>query len=492
MLTCEAPEQLSLLNIFSDLSELSYQKPYDFLVLLKNHFNLSEFIPQSFYKKYNNWLGRDRRTSLDSTLAALLIMHFLNIPTTVLLCTFLSFSSELREFCLLNKVPHESHFSRFKIQFADEINLLFLSFSSYATTICAQISQSLPEDDKYKDAHKKLIFDTSGVKPRVKENNPKFVQGEIKRYKTLAKATGNSELNPYAAAYSNMPKASAVNPNIKLDFLNGHYGYFYKFGTITNGFGIPLHIMFFDNPEIQPLLPDITPLSSPEDAKNQSDNASLKPILESFCQSHDISEFNQFLGDSEFDSYANFSYLKQLGFEKVLIPLNPRNSNPKESELLEIPYDKEGWPLCPKTKVPMVFEGPCNGKNRSLRFKFRCPEVSFSKGKRVCSCEDPCTDAPSGRSHYVYPDKDFRMYPGIVRGSDEWNSEYAVRAGIERTFSSLKANECVANPRTLNLASIRSDICLAACTQVITLILAYCIKKPEFLKSISKIIRFSA
>ena len=106
--------------------------------------------------------------------------------------------------------------------------------------------------------------------------------------------------------------------------------------------------------------------------------------------------------------------------------------------------------------------------------------------------EAPCTDAPSGRSHYVYPDKNFRMYTGIVRGSDEWNSEYALRAGIERTFSSLKANECVANPRTLNLASIRSDICLAACTQVITLILAYCIKKPDFLKSISKLIRFSA
>lgn len=492
MLTFGAPEQTSLFNIYSDLSELSYQKPHDFLVLLKNHFNLPEFIPQSFYSKYHSWLGRDRSISLDSTLAALLIMHFLNIPTTVLLCTFLSFSSELREFCLLNKVPHESHFSRFKSQFSDEINLLLSSLASHATAISTQISDSLPQDHPNKNAHKKLIFDTSGVKPRVKENNPKFVQGEIKRYKTLAKATGNSDLNPYAAAYSNMPKEAAANPNIKLDFLNGHFGYFYKFGTIANGFGIPLHIMFFDDPQLKPLLPDTTNLNSPEDAKNQSDNASLKPILDSFCRHHDITQFNQFLADSEFDSYANFTYLKKLGFQKVLIPLNSRNSKPQGSDLPEIPYDDEGWPLCPKTKVPMVLEGPCNGKDRSLRFKFRCPKVSFSKGKRVCSCIEPCTDAPSGRAHYVYPDKNFRMYPGIVRGSDEWNSEYALRAGIERTFSSLKANECVSNPRSLNLASIRSDICLSACTQVITLILAYCIKKPEFLKSISKIIRFSA
>lgn len=492
MLTLHAPEQVSLFNIFSDLSELSYQKPNDFLMLLKNHFSLSEFIPQTFYSKYYSWLGRDRSITLDSTLSALLIMHFLNIPTVTLLCTFLSFSSELREFCLLDKVPDESHFSRFKTQFSEEIQLLLSALASYATTICAHISDSLPEDHPKKDAHKKLIFDTSGVKPKVKENNPKFVQGEIKRYKTLAKATGISDLNPYAAAYSNMPKEAAANPNIKLDFLNGHYGYFYKFGTIANGFGIPMHIMFFDNPELKPLIPDTSNLTCPEDIKNQSDNASLKPIIESFCRYHDITMYNQFLADSEFDSYANFTYLKNLGFQKVLIPLNVRNSKPENSALLEIPYDNDGWPLCPETKDPMVLEGPCNGKDRSLRFKFRCPKVSFPKGKRTCSCEDPCTDAPSGRSHYVYPDKDFRMCPGIVRGSDDWNSEYALRAGIERTFSSLKANECVSNPRTLNLASIRSDVCLAACTQVITLILAYCMKKPEFLKSISKIIRFSA
>lgn len=483
---------MSLLDIYSDVSKLSYEKPHAFLSLLKKHFNLSEFIPQPFHAKYYSWLGRDRSISLESTLAALLIMHFLKIPTTILLCTFLSFSSELREFCLLDQVPHESHFSRFKTQFSEEIHSLLSSLASHAVTICAQISDSLPKNHPLKNAHKKVIYDTSGVKPKVKENNPKFAQGEVKRYKTFAKATGNTELNPYAAAYANMPKEAAANPNIKLDFLNGHYGYFYKFGTLANGFGIPLHIRFYDSPELQSALPTTIDLNHPEDAKNQSDNASLRPILESFSKSHDITQFDQFLADSEFDSYDNFSYLKSLEFKKVLIPLNTRNTKPKSSELPEIPYDEDGWPLCPKTKAPMVLEGPCNGKGRSLRFKFRCPKCSFLKGKRICSCEDPCTDAPSGRSHYVYPDKDFRMCPGIVRGSEEWNSEYSLRAGIERTFSSLKANECVSNPRTLNLASIRSDVYLAACTQVITLILAYCIKKPEYLKSISKILKMSA
>lgn len=40
------------------------------------------------------------------------------------------------------------------------------------------------------------------------------------------------------------PKFAEANPNIKLDFVNGHFGYFYKFGMLTNGLGIPLSINF--------------------------------------------------------------------------------------------------------------------------------------------------------------------------------------------------------------------------------------------------------
>lgn len=492
MLTINSYEQMSLMDIYSDLSILSYDKPHAFLELLKKHLNLTAFIPESFYLKYNKWLGRNHSVSLESTLAALLIMHFLNITTTVLLCTFLSFSSEIREYCLINKVPDESHFSRFKNQFSEEIASFLSELVAHAIPLCAKISESLPDDHPLKNADKMLIYDTTGVKPRVKENNPKFINSEIKKQKVYAKTIDNKNFNPYAAAYSNLPKESSVNPNIKLDYLNGHYGYFYKLGALTNGFGIPLHIQFYDSELLQAALPENIDLGLPEKAKNQSDNASLRPVLESFACSHPISHFTEFIADSEFDSYDNFSFLKNIGFEKVIIPLNTRNSGSKNLDKEPIPYDENGWPLCPKTKTPMIAEGSCKGKGRSLRFKFRCPKSSSHKGKRICTCDDPCTDSPSGRMHYVYPDKDFRLCPGIVRGSEQWNQTYALRACIERTYSSLKSNECVAHPRTLNLPSIRSDIYLAASTQVITLILAYAIKKPDYLRSITKIIRFAA
>jgi hypothetical protein len=94
--------------------------------------------------------------------------------------------------------------------------------------------------------------------------------------------------------------------------------------------------------------------------------------------------------------------------------------------------------------------------------------------------------------HYISPDKDFRMYPSIIRGSEEWVEKYSQRTCIERTLSSLKANECVIYPKTLNLASIRSDVYLAACTKLITVILAKAIKKPNYLRSLNKIMKLAS
>lgn len=102
-------------------------------------------------------------------------------------------------------------------------------------------------------------------------------------------------------------------------------------------------------------------------------------------------KFKSFLGDSEFDSYDNFGFLQQCGFEKVFIPLNPRNQ--ANSKIGNLEYDVEGIPLCPLDKIPFKAEGPCNGKNRSLRFKFTCPKSRRDKkGKCYHTCENPCTD----------------------------------------------------------------------------------------------------
>ncbi|MGI5998581.1 MAG: DDE transposase, partial [Lutispora sp.] len=239
----------------------------------------------------------------------------------------------------------------------------------YIIDICSQMDESLPSSSTAKGLSSMLIYDTSGLKPKVKENNPKTLVSEINKQKAFAKTINNDNFNPYAAAYKNMPKQSSSNPNIKLDFVNGHFGYFYKFGLLTNGFGIPLHIHFFDDAFYSSVSSDF---DTPEDQKYTFDNASLKPVLAPFLNSLPNSKFKYFLADSEFDSYDNFGFLKSCNFDKVFIPLNPRNSKGMDSSIQKV--DSDGTPLCPLTQDPFLPDGSCKGKTRSFRLKYICPK----------------------------------------------------------------------------------------------------------------------
>ncbi len=277
-------------------------------------------------------------------------MQIFHIPTTVLLNLFLIFSTEIREFCCFyDDIPDESFFSRFKTDFEGDIADLFNSMVPQIIDICDDINKSLPDDSPNKNRNSELIYDTSGLKPRVKENNPKTLVSEVNRMKSYAKVINNKQFNPYAAAYKNMPKFAHANNSIKLDFVNGHFGYFYKFGLITNGWGIPLNFKFFDEAFYKPIDKEF---ETPEDQKYCYDNASLKPVIKPFLETlknNSTFKFKSFLGDSEFDSYDNFGFLQQCGFKKVFIPLNPRNQ--ANSKIADLEYDIEGIPLCPLDKT---------------------------------------------------------------------------------------------------------------------------------------------
>ena len=487
--------KLKQLNIFEQVAELNNlrkKQPVGFIKLLDDNFDIKSFIPESFTQKYYADLGRDRKYELSSVLSALILMQIFHLPTTVLLNLFLIFSTEIREFCCFyDDIPDESFFSRFKTTFEGDIADLFNVMVPHTIDICEDINKSLPDDSPSKDRNSELIYDTSGLKPRVKENNPKTLVSEVNRMKSFAKVLNNKDFNPYAAAYKNMPKFAEANHSIKLDFVNGHFAYFYKFGLITNGWGIPLCLKFFNEDFYKPIDKEF---ETPEEQKYFYDNASLKPVITPFLETLKNTsnfKFKYFLGDSEFDSYENFGFLKECGFEKVFIPLNPRNQG--NSKIGDLEYDVEGIPLCPLDKTPFKAEGPCAGKNRSLRFKFTCPKAHRDKkGKCYHTCEKPCTDKKSGRMTYVYPDKDFRLYPGVQRNSKEWDEEYPVRACIERTLSSIKSNPCIESPRTLNTATMRADLCLTAISKLINVILAYSINKPEYIRNISKLLKIAA
>ena len=93
-----------------------------------------------------------------------------------------------------------------------------------------------------------------------------------------------------------------------------------------------------------------------------------------------------------------------------------------------------------------------------------------------------------GRTTYTYENLDFRMFPGIQRDSDEWDSLYKVRTTIERTINHFKINMCIAGRRTRNHATTKADVFLAGIASQLTAIVAHSMKCPKYIRSLKPLI----
>jgi hypothetical protein len=167
--------------------------------------------------------------------------------------------------------------------------------------------------------------------------------------------------------------------------------------------------------------------------------------------------------------------------------MNPRNSkNAHKSD-----FNEHGVPLCPKNKTPLKYRGISGGKNRSKRLKFVCPKSHLTRSKRGgmtlrCTCENPCTTSKYGRCVYIYPDADNRLYPGIVRGTPEWDALYARRIKIERSIGSFKAVLGVSGRKTYNTKTTKADLFLAGIVQLLCVVLADKLNKPKLIRRVRK------
>lgn len=469
--------QLSLSDIYDNCKDLSENDKPAFLSLLETYLDISEYIPLSFYKHFYKNFGRKRKYQLESFLYALLIQRIFSIPTDSLLITFLKFSKELREFCGFTKVPDASKFTTFKQNFSDDLSQLFERLVDITEPICQCIDSTLAST---------LVFDTSGVEAYVTENNPKFISLLIKQLKHFYK--NNPSVDPYKMAYGLMPSHASSNPSVKQLYINGHFCYVYKFGLLTNGLGIVRNISFFDDQYLANH-PDIMidkKSDSPDEDKSLSDSKALKPVINDFLSAHPFIKPETFLGDSAFDTIASYSFLlSDCHFSKAVIPLNPRGS----TDLPEPGFDESGQPLCPKdASLPMKYEGKAPLRSGVVRYKWVCPKIKWKGNKRVCLCDFPCTPARSGRMVYTYPEKNLRLYPGIIRDTPEWISTYKQRSVIEQTINHFKENMCVANRKTQNSATIKADLLLAGIAQLITVILADKIHEHKLIRSLKPLL----
>lgn len=467
-------EQISLYDIYCGVSESIEANKPELVKLLEEHIDFDGIIPSVFKSAFYSRMGRKHRYHLESFVRSLVLQKILGISTDSLLISILKCSRELRDFCGFDKVPDTSQFTRFRENYDDYLKLMFENLVDLTEPICREI------DEKKADY---LIYDTSGIELPVKENNPKFFNTKLKSAKKLAKS--NTNYDPYKCVYNLMPGASQTNPDARLQYINGHFCYALKAGIVTNGLGIPRHISVFDD-DFRKKHPEIVEKKSdnPDCDKEIGDSTSLKPVLNDFYETHKKLRYKTFIGDSAFDSYDNYSMLKNdLKFERACIPLNLRNSKSQNAS-----FNEYGTPICPADGTEFFYLGKSGGEHRSVRFKWVCRKSEQRGNTRVCTCEHPCTDSSYGRCVYTYPDKDFRFYPGIPRETEHWDNLYRHRVVIERSINLMKDTFVLDSRKSHRTVSAKADIFLTGIVQLIGVLLADSIHQRKLYKSIRKMI----
>ena len=487
-----ARNQMSMADIFSDCHDILENDKPEFLSLLDTYIDLDEIVPSSFKKHFYAHTGRPREYSLESMLWALIIQKIFSIPTDTLLLTFLRYSRHLRQFCGFDKLPDPSKITRFKQDFVDDIQLVFDRLVDLTEPICQAIDPELAS---------MTIYDSTGIEAYVQENNPKFLNTVIRSMTSFAKAQGLGDwFDPHKAAYAKMPSSASAESQVKQLYINGHFCYAYEAGIVTNGLGIPRAIEFYDENyfEAHPEIVREKKSSSPDEDKSVKDSKLLIPTLKDFFEKHPSIQPEIFLGDSSFDAIQLYKDLltgdtfgKNRHFSKAFIPLNSRGSTDGQ----ECPLNEHGVPCCPHDPtLPMKPEGNTSHLRCGMpTFKFVCPKMTWDKcddGKyhRVCHCDDPCTDSKSGRMTYIYPERNLRLYPGTIRGTDEWIKTYKIRTAVERDINHFKGSCCIGDRKSRNARTIHADLLIAGISQLMSVLLAGAMHKHQYVRTVKQLV----
>lgn len=205
--------QLNLGNIYSDCQEMFKEQHPEFLELLNKYIDINTYIPFSFKKAFYSNTGRPRGCSLYGYISALILQKIFNIPSDALLILILNLSSEVRLFCGIDKVPDASKWTRFKQDFANYLQEMFIALVDVTEPICNKINPELAN---------MLSYDTSAIESYVTENNPKCLNSTINKLKAYYKFKGIDKSNDdiYKQAFKSLPKASSADSSIRKMYAN--------------------------------------------------------------------------------------------------------------------------------------------------------------------------------------------------------------------------------------------------------------------------------
>lgn len=134
------------------------------------------------------------------------------------------------------------------------------------------------------------------------------------------------------------------------------------------------------------------------------------------------------LADGAMDSYAIYKLLKHHGI-LPFIPLAKTAKYPQKHLPVDvIGFTTDGTPICPRG-LPYVYWGPSHTRNR---LKYRCPLAVRDKRRPInftCSCK---STSDYGRTIYIKPDDDPRLFPPVPRDTRLFKETYKRRTTVER------------------------------------------------------------
>ena len=205
--------QLNLGNIYSNCQTMFKEQRPEFLELLDKYIDINTYIPFSFKKAFYASTGRPRGCSLYGYISALVLQKIFNIHSDSLLILILNFSSEVRLFCGIDKVPDASKWTRFKQDFANYLQEMFIALVDFTEPICNKINPKLAN---------MLSYDTSAVESYVSENNPKCLNSTINKLKAYYKFKGIDKSNNdiFKQAFKSLPRVASSDSSIRKMYAN--------------------------------------------------------------------------------------------------------------------------------------------------------------------------------------------------------------------------------------------------------------------------------
>ena len=182
------------------------------------------------------------------------------------------------------------------------------------------------------------------------------------------------------------------------------------------------------------------------------DSVSAVVSLAEFGDLYPDLKVNTFIHDSAVDNTATYDLLNNWNIDAVIALAERGNFKYP----LHLNLNNDGIPVCMGNHI-MVRWGKCPDRDR---IKFRCP---LKLGKvSDCACSDDCSSSEYGRTIYIYPKWDLRLFTNIPRGSDLWKQKMKSRTSIERINDRILHDYAVENAHSRGKKRISFAVTIAA------------------------------